>query len=71
MVKTNMAAWTPAENNPPYISINYVDSNGTVEIIIRERSKKTGETGEVVSVVLTQEEFSQLISDAIGSAMKL
>jgi len=61
MVKTNLAAWTPVEKNPPYVSINYVDSNGTVEITVREREKKDGSLGSVASVKLTQDEFNALI----------
>lgn len=63
MVKTNLAAWTPAEKNPPYISINYVDSKGTVEISVRGRSiNKELPYGKDASVVLTQDDFQDILN---------
>jgi hypothetical protein len=69
MVKSNLAAWTPDENNPPYVSINYVDSRGTIEITIRERSKGDS-LGKEACVELTKDEFSELIGDLFGSLAK-
>jgi hypothetical protein len=62
MVKSNLAAWTPAENNPPYISINYIDSNGTVELTVRERTIGKDLLGCCASVKLTQEEFQDILN---------
>ena len=63
-IKSNLAAWTPAENNPPYISINYVESiEGAVEITVREREKEKGILGRAVMVSLTAHEFSDLIHE--------
>jgi hypothetical protein len=62
MVKTNLAAWTPAEKNPPYVSINYVDSNGTVELTVRERTLTKDRLGDCVSVKLTQDEFQDILN---------
>lgn len=63
MIKTNLVAWTPAENNPPYLSINYLSSiDGAVEISIRERGKDN-KLGNSVSVILTQDEFNTVLAD--------
>ena len=70
MVKSNLAAWTPDEKNPPFISINYVDSNGTVEITVRERGDGNS-LGHYVRVVLTQDEFSGLIGELFNSMIAM
>ena len=62
MVKSNLATWTPAENNPPYISINYIDSNGTVEISVRSRQINNELRGNQASVILTQDEFQDILN---------
>jgi hypothetical protein len=64
MIKSNLAAWTPAEPFPPYISVNYVESvEGAVEITVRERSKEKGILGDTVRVSLTEKEFIDLITE--------
>lgn len=59
MIIENLAAWTPAEDNPPYLSINYCH-NGTVTISIRERGNDT--LGITARVVLTEEEFQDVLN---------
>jgi len=63
-IKSNLAVWAPAVENPPYISFNYVESiEGAVEIAVRGHEKKDGTLGDVVIFSLTPAEFRELISD--------
>lgn len=63
MVKSNLVAWTPAEKNPPYISINYLHSaEGAVEFTVRERSKDKDLPGCCASVKLTKDEFQDILN---------
>jgi len=64
MVKSNLAAWTPDEKNPPYVSINCCQ-NRTVEITVRGRGIDA--LGATASVALTEDEFSELLGDLFNS----
>ena len=63
MVKTNLAAWTPAEDRPPYVSMNYVSSvEGAVEITIRGQKKDNGDYGDVVCVRVPLDGFQDVLN---------
>lgn len=63
MVQSNLAAWTPDEKNPPYISINYRHSAfGAVDINIRERSSDGRTLGRCVSITLSVDEFQDILN---------
>lgn len=63
-IKSNLAAWTPCEDYPPYISINYVESvEGAVEITVRGRSKEKDVLGDTVQVSLSVKEFLEVMDD--------
>lgn len=70
MVKANLAAWTPTENNPPYVSINYCQ-NRTIEMTIRERSSDANQLGNTARVALTAEEFFELFSELCNSMNRI
>jgi hypothetical protein len=59
MVISNLAAWTPGEPNPPYLSINHCQ-NKNVTISIRERGNDA--LGNTASVVLTEDEFQDVLN---------
>ena len=65
MVKSNLAAWTPAEHNPPYLSINLNESKGTIEICMRSKMKEDGSLGNDAKVEMTIGEFSEILKELL------
>jgi hypothetical protein len=64
MIKSNLAAWTPYVPNPPYISINLVESiEPIVEITVRGNEKKDGNLGDVVTVKMLPKEYITLVDE--------
>jgi len=66
-VKTNLLAWTPPIDKPPYLSINRVASiEPMVEISVRGFAKQDGSLGDTVSIKIPEQEFVDLIKEMMN-----
>lgn len=60
MERTNVYAYTaPGSNYPEYISINRT-SDG-MEITVRSHAKQDGACGDTASIILSNEEYANLV----------
>lgn len=60
--KTLIAAWTPAEPNPPYLNFSE-DVDGKVLVMGRERGAD-GKLGDDFMVAIDKADFAAMIMDA-------
>lgn len=62
IMREHLAAFTPAEDRPSYISINWENalSGGIVEITVRSKGKENGELGDVGLIRLSERDFIEL-----------
>jgi hypothetical protein len=65
MSRENLAAFTPAVDLPPYVSINWEGTaiGNTVEITVRSVAKSVDEQGDTATIKMGEKEFAQLWSD--------
>jgi len=69
-VKTNLLAWTPPIDKPPYLSINRVASiEPIIEVSVRGESKKDGDLGDTVTIKIPEQEFVELIKGMIKESL--
>ena len=66
-MREHLAAFTPATENPPYISINYEHgmAGEYVEVTVRSPVKENGDLGDVAAIKMSRKEWTQLWNDAL------
>jgi len=61
MITQNIAAWTPSEPLPPFISINHTDEpDGVVSITIRGRTEDPSKLGPTVDLRIARNDLERL-----------
>lgn len=68
-MRTNIAAFTPVGDYPPYISVN-LETDGTVTVTVRGEKPAEGQSPEAL-IRLTREQWSKFLGEAFTGSRQI